>query len=86
MDSGVSDHISCFAPTHNILYAPHDFVRLPNRGKAEIHSVRSIKVSETITLDGVLHVPQFNVNLLSVSKLTRGFQCIVIFFDKFCIM
>ena len=28
--------------------------------------------------------PQFNVNLLSVSKLTRGLKCIVIFFDKLC--
>jgi hypothetical protein len=70
MDSGASYHISCFAPTHNQLHTPHDFVGLPNGGKAKIHNVGSIKISKTRTLDGVLHVPQFNVNLLSVSKLT----------------
>jgi len=85
MDRGASDHISCFAPAYNMLHT-HDFVGLPNEGEAEIHNVGSIKVSETITLEGVLHVPQFNVNLLSVSKLTQGLQCIVIFFDKFCVV
>ncbi|KAI5330645.1 hypothetical protein L3X38_030043 [Prunus dulcis] len=84
MDSGASDHISCFAPTHNTINTQHDFVGLPNGGKAEIKSIGSIKLSEALTLDGVLHVPQFNVNLLSVSKLTRGLKCIVIFFAKFC--
>lgn len=49
-------------------------------------NIGSIKISENLTLDGVLHVPQFNVNLLSVSKLTQGLKCIVIFFDKFCIV
>ncbi|CAL9007107.1 unnamed protein product, partial [Prunus brigantina] len=86
MDSGASDHISCFAPTHNTVNTKHDFVGLPNGGKATIKNIGSIKVSETLTLDGVLHVPQFNVNLLSVSKLTRGLQCMVTFFDQFCVV
>ena len=86
MDSGASDHISCFAPTHNTINTQHDFFGLPNKGKIEIKNIRSIKLSEALTLDGVLYVPQFNVNLLSVSKFTRGLKCIVIFFDKFCIV
>jgi hypothetical protein len=86
MDSGASDHISCSAPTHNIINTQHDFVSLPNGGKATIANIGSIKLSEDLKLDGVLHVPHFNVNLLSVSKLTRGLKCTVIFFDKFCIV
>ena len=86
MDSGASDHISCSTPTHNIINTQHDFVSLPNEGKTTIANIGSIKLSEDLKLDGVLHVPHFNVNLLSVSKLTRGLKCTVIFFDKFCIV
>jgi hypothetical protein len=64
----------------------HDFVGLPNRGKAAIENIGFIKFSEALTLDGVLYVPYFNVNLLSVSKLTQGLKFIVIFFDKFYIV
>ena len=39
-----------------------------------------------LPLDGVLHVPQFGVNLLFVSKLTGALNCIVIFFLDFCIV
>ncbi|CAL2258509.1 unnamed protein product [Prunus armeniaca] len=60
MDSGASYHISCFAPTHNTINTQHDFIGLPNGGKAEIKNIGSIKLSEALTLDGVLHVPQFN--------------------------
>jgi len=67
-------------------HTQHDFVSLPNRGKATIANIKSIKLSEDLNLDGVLHVPHFNVNLLSINKLTRGLKCTVIFFDKFCIM
>jgi hypothetical protein len=53
MDSGASDHISCFAPTHNIINTQHDFVGLPNGGKTTIKNIGSIKLSEVLTLEQV---------------------------------
>jgi len=57
MDSGASNHISCFAPTHNTINTQHDFVGLPHGGKTTIKNIGSIKLYEALTLDGVLHVP-----------------------------
>lgn len=39
-----------------------------------------------MSLDKVLYVPKFHVNLLSVSKLTRALRCIVTFYPDFCVV
>ncbi|XP_070665992.1 uncharacterized protein [Malus domestica] len=51
-----------------------------------IDSVGSVQVTPLIKLDDVLHVPNFRVYLLFVSKLTESLQCIVIFFPTFCVI
>ena len=43
----------------------------PNGSFANINKVGNLKVSDTITLYDVLFVPEFDVNLMSVHKLTR---------------
>ena len=86
MDSGAIDHVSHFTPTHNNIKTSHDFVGLPNGGQAAIEGIGSIKLSQELSLDGVLHVPKFRVNLISVSKLTRALKCIVIFYPDFCVV
>ena len=70
MDNGATNHLSKSSLTYNESDTHCDFVELPNSGKAEIKSTRSIKLSPDLLLDGVLHVSKFQVNLLSVSKLT----------------
>ncbi|KAF5783293.1 putative transcription factor interactor and regulator CCHC(Zn) family [Helianthus annuus] len=37
-------------------------------------------------LKGVLYIPEFNCNLLSVSRLTNNLQCSITFFPDFCVM
>lgn len=86
VDSGATDHISKFPPTNNPSNNHSSFVHLPNGGKAEIKSVGSIKLSSDLVLDGVLHVPKFRVNLLSVSKLTQALRCNVIFYPDYCVV
>ena len=39
----------------------------------------SIKITENITLTSVLYVPNLSCNLLSISKLTKDFNCIAKF-------
>lgn len=41
-----------------------------------------MKLSNDITIDNVLHVPNFQLNLLSISKLTQSLGCKV----TFCVM
>ncbi|CAL9000181.1 unnamed protein product [Prunus brigantina] len=86
VDSGATDHISHMPPTHNHTATHHEFVGLPNGEQAAICNTGSIKLSSDLSLDGVLHVPKFRVNLLSVSKLTRALRCIVIFSPDFCVV
>ncbi|CAL9028584.1 unnamed protein product, partial [Prunus brigantina] len=86
VDSGATDHISHSPPTHNHTTTHHEFVGLPNGEQAEIHNIGSIKLSKDLSLDGVLHVPKFHVNLLSVSKLTRALHCVVTFYPDFCVV
>ena len=83
VDSGATDHISKSPLTQNKFDTNHDFVELPDGGEAEIKSTGSIKLSHNLILDGVLHVPKFRVNLLSISKLTQALRCNVIFYPDF---
>jgi hypothetical protein len=83
IDSGVTAHIS---PTHNVINAQHASVGLPNGGHTKIRNIGSIKLSHELSLDKVLYVPTFRVNLLSVSKLTRALHCMVTFYLNFCIV
>ena len=43
-----------------------------------------VKLSKNIDLKFVLHVPKLACNLLSVSKLTKGSNCHVFFYDSHC--
>ena len=83
VDSGATYHISHLTPTHNNIKASHDFVDFLNGGHVAIEIIGSIKLSKYLSLDGVLHVPKFRVNLISMSKLTRALKCIVIFYLDF---
>ncbi|VVA39308.1 Hypothetical predicted protein, partial [Prunus dulcis] len=64
VDSGATDHISHSPPTHNIIDAQYDSVGLPDGGQAEIKNIGSMKLSHDLSLDKVLYVPKFRVNLL----------------------
>jgi len=44
-----------------------------------ISSTSTIKFNEKITLKDVLCVPSFNLNLMSISKITSSLNCCVVF-------
>ncbi|CAL9006318.1 unnamed protein product [Prunus brigantina] len=87
VDSGAIDHISRLTPTHSThIGTQHDFVGLPNGEHVAIESTGYMRLTPDLSLDGVLHVPKFRVNLLSVSKLTRALNCMVTFYPDFCVV
>lgn len=45
----------------------------------------SIFITPTLPLSLVLHVPKFNLNLLSISHLTKTLNCCVTFFPSHCV-
>ena len=66
------------------LISKYTIVELPNGGHAEIQSMGFMKLSKNMTLEDVLYVPSFKLNLLSISKLTQALNCNVTFYLILC--
>jgi hypothetical protein len=85
IDSGASDHISSYS--HLLSQTPcHDTVHLPDGSHIKTLSVGNAQVNQHLCIKNVLHIPSFQVNLLSISKLTRDLNCIITFHSNFCIL
>jgi hypothetical protein len=61
-------------------------VNLLTGSSVPIDSTGTILFNKNITLDNVLHMPSFSLNLMSVSKLTKSLYCCIILFPDFCII
>jgi Reverse transcriptase (RNA-dependent DNA polymerase)/gag-polypeptide of LTR copia-type/Integrase core domain/GAG-pre-integrase domain/Retrotransposon gag protein len=87
IDSGASDHMVSSLSTlnHPTLCQNTRSVRMPNGSRSFTKHCGAVTLSSNITLKNVLCVPQFELNLLSVSKLTKYLNCAAIFFPTFCV-
>ena len=87
IDFGASDHMtnahhlfSTYSPcAGNLKVKIADGTLSPVAGKG------SIRISESITLNLVLHVPNLSCNLLSISQLTKKSNCPTKFLPSHCI-
>ena len=62
------------------------FVSLPIGEQALVTHIGTVQLSETLTLHGVLCVPSFTFNLISVTQLTKTIFCCLIFLASFCLI
>lgn len=60
-------------------------MRLPNGNTTQILSSGSVQISPSCVLHRVLHVPEFNFNILSISQFTKDHQCSISFYLHFCL-
>ncbi|KAL6182057.1 hypothetical protein ACLB2K_043480 [Fragaria x ananassa] len=88
LDSGATDHIisSSSMLTHSKKNHSLPPVLLPSGEKAQIASTGSVLLNSHYYLDNVLYIPNFKVDLLSISRLTRGLNCSVTFSPYWCIL
>lgn len=79
IDSGANEHMvgdyKLLQRSQSMVSSPTS-VRLPNGSKALVHRIGSVVLTESITLDHVLHIPDFRFNLLSISKFTKDHNCL----------
>ena len=61
-------------------------ILLPSGEKANIVAKGSLPLNSIYYLHDVLCVPTFKVDLMSVSRLTRGLNCSVTFFSHWCVL
>ena len=85
IDTGAIDHmvhsVSCLSTITSTI---NTFVYLPNGEKALVTHIGTVHFSDHLTLYGVLCVPSFTFNLLSVSQLTKTLFCCLVFLGSFC--
>ena len=70
----------------NITISKQPFhVALPNNQTILVNQLGTVTLSSDIILYNVLLVPQFNCNLLSVSKFAQDSNCLVTFTSNSCL-
>lgn len=61
-------------------------IGLPNGNNTFVRYIGDVSIHESITLHGVLYVPDFKYNLVSVPKLTSQLHTFAIFTDPHCLL
>lgn len=47
----------------------------------QAHMIGKVKIHDKLVIDKVLYLPDFNVNLISVSRLSKDHNCMIVFED-----
>ena len=87
IDSGATDHMtsnSNFFSNHTTL-SGWPKVKVDDGTLSSIISQGLASITPSLTLQNVLHVPNLSYNLLSVSKITKDFNCFVTFTPSCCV-
>ncbi|KAL0458615.1 UNVERIFIED_CONTAM: hypothetical protein Slati_0488700 [Sesamum latifolium] len=87
IDSGATNHICANIALFQSFIKPSypHFIHLPDGSKRFVSCIGVVKLTDTITLDHVLFIPEFSVNLLSISQLCRSKPYVLQFTRNSCI-
>lgn len=88
IDSGASDHMTATLNIlENVRHAPLNFtIKLPTGAKVLITHIGDLVLENGLKMLNVLHVPDFNHNLLSIHKLAKDNGCNVTFHADKCLI
>ena len=80
IDTGATDHMVHFVSYFtSVTPALSTHVNLPNGKIALVTHIGTVRISESLILYNVLHVPLFTFNLIFDSQLTKSILCCLIF-------
>lgn len=87
IDSGATHHVCHDKNLFEMLSEDvHSSVTLPTGSGVQIAGIGSLKLSEYLILKNVLYIPDFRLNLLSVSQLTKDLGYRVSFDTTSCVI
>ncbi|CAA7017958.1 unnamed protein product [Microthlaspi erraticum] len=87
IDSGATHHVCHDKRLFSMLSENvHSSVTLPTGSGVQITGIGSIKLSEYMILKNVLYIPDFRLNLLSISQLTKDLGYRVSFDSVSCVI
>lgn len=86
IDSGATDHMTgCIHFFSSYAPSPDHFkVRIADGSLSVVAGMGTIKITPSIILKSVLHVPKLSCNLLSVSQITKDLNCVANFSHSSC--
>ena len=87
IDFGASDHMTRDATIfHEYNQCNENYtVQIADGSLSKVEGTSLIRILKDLTLNFVLHVPNLDCNLLSISKLTRDLNCVAKFFPNLCV-
>lgn len=87
IDTRASNHMCCDSTLiTNLCLSSHPYqICLPNKQTILVHQIGTVVLTSNLVLQNVLFVPNFNCNLLSVSKITKDSNCSVNFLSSTCV-
>ncbi|KAG6467091.1 hypothetical protein ZIOFF_075100 [Zingiber officinale] len=88
IDSGATDHMMGSSRLFHsyIRIAGNQKIKIADGSLSAIAGKGSIVISQTLTFQNILHVPNLSCNLISISKLTHDLKCIVKFSSNSCVL
>lgn len=87
IDSGATDHMTpymSYLSSYSLLPNKHH-ITVANGSQTPIVESDNIRLSPSLRLNHLLHVPKLSNNLLSIHKLTKDLNCVVTFFHSHCV-
>ena len=87
IDSGASDHMTGDATLLNEYNqcTNNSTVRIADGSSSQVKGIGLSRLSRDMILNSILHVPNLDCNLLSISKLTHDLNYVAKFFPYLCI-
>ncbi|XP_074378518.1 uncharacterized protein LOC141720061 [Apium graveolens] len=88
IDSGASDHMTYSLQnlSHTVEKTKSTTINLPTGDQAKVTHTGSVNLENGLKLEGVLCVPYFKHNLMSVQKLVKDCNVQVIFHPSHCVI
>ncbi|KAL4317782.1 hypothetical protein GQ457_18G001960 [Hibiscus cannabinus] len=85
LDSGATDHIvSDVRFFEDLTPVDKKFVKLPDNTLVKVVSIGTVRLSSTLVLRNAFFIPNFSINLVSVSQLVKDVTLCLIFSSSFC--
>ena len=86
IDSGATDHMTYYSQLFSkyIPFVGNRKIRIADDTFLALAGSGTVRVSPTITLENVLHVPKLSCNLLSISRITKDLDCYAYFSYSDC--
>ena len=85
IDSGATDHMTGVSGIFSEFHESSSNVTLADGSVSTVKGVGTVPLTPSLSLSSVMYLPSFPFNLMSVSHLTKAYNCSVTFYPDSCV-